>query len=66
MNEETGQRYGFATCKHRISELSMFFDWLHSTDLFAWRKPEDYDTINKIMSRDKGALNNKSPNSILT
>lgn len=42
LNEETGERYKFGTCKHRISELSMFFAWLHSTDEFTWRKPEDF------------------------
>ena len=53
MTEETGERYGFGTCKHRVSELNMFFDWLHITDQFAWRKPEDYDTINKVIVKDQ-------------
>lgn len=53
MDKETGERYGNGTCKHRISELSMFFDWLHGTPEFLWRKPADYDTISKVIVKDK-------------
>lgn len=53
MVKETGERFGNGTCKHRISELSMFFDWLHGTPAFAWRKPADFDTISKVIVKDK-------------
>jgi hypothetical protein len=51
--ERTKERYSHPTCKHRISELSMFFDWLHGTDEFDWRKPPDFDTISKTIARDR-------------
>ncbi len=54
LDEEKGTRYGYGTCRHRVSELSMFFDWLHITDEFAWKKPADFDTIDKAISKDKG------------
>lgn len=50
---ENGERYGARTVRHPISELTMFFDWLHSTADFAWRKPEDFDTLDKTIVRDK-------------
>lgn len=53
MNAVTQERYGIGTCKHRISELSMFFDWLHVTDEFDWRKPEEYDSVSRTIARDK-------------
>ena len=52
--QESGDRYSRHTCKHRVSELSMFFDWLHSTKEFSWRKPEDFDTISKSIAKDSG------------
>lgn len=52
-NQGVEKRYSRSTCKHRISELSMFFDWLHSTDQFDWRKPEDFDTISKTIAKDR-------------
>ncbi len=48
------EHYSRSTCKHRVSELSMFFDWLHTTILFDWRKPEDYDTISKKIKKLPG------------
>lgn len=50
--QQNGERYSRHTCKHRVSELSMFFDWLHSTKDFSWRKPEDFDTISKSIVKD--------------
>ena len=46
--------YSRSTCKHRVSELSMFLDWLHTTNEFDWRKPEDYDTISKKIKKLPG------------
>lgn len=46
--------YSRSACKHRCSELSMFFGWLHLDDEFTWRKPEDYDTIKKTISKNSG------------
>lgn len=45
--------YGRDTCKHRLSELSMFFKWLHSETSFGWRKPIDFETIGKKIRRDE-------------
>jgi hypothetical protein len=49
----SGERYKKRACKHRISELSMFFDWLHETDSFGWRKPDDFDLISKKIAPDQ-------------
>jgi len=46
--------YSRDTCKHRISELTMFFNWLHTETSFGWRKPIDFDTISKKINRDEG------------
>ena len=51
--QDSDKRYSRSTCKHRISELSMFFDWLHATDQFNWRKPEDFDTLSKTIAKDR-------------
>lgn len=48
-----GEVYSRHSCKHRVSELSMFFDWLHTTENFSWRKPDDFDTIPKAIARDR-------------
>jgi integrase len=49
-----GERYSRLTCKHRVSELKMFFDWLHVTDDFGWRRPQDFDTISRKIKKLPG------------
>ena len=31
----------------------MFFDWLHVSETFSWRKPPDFDTIDKAIAKDR-------------
>jgi hypothetical protein len=37
---------GSKTCGNYIGELKRFFDWLHLTKGFGWRKPPDYGDLN--------------------
>lgn len=52
-SDVNGERYSIKTCTARISELSMFFDWLHTCPDFSWRKPRDYETINRTIPRNR-------------
>jgi len=33
------------TCTNYLGELKRFFEWLHLSNRFGWRKPEDYDSL---------------------
>ena len=33
------------TCGNYLGELKRFFEWLHMTSAFGWRKPEDYGSL---------------------
>lgn len=33
------------SASHYVSQLRRFFDWLHKSSRFEWRKPEDYNEI---------------------
>jgi hypothetical protein len=33
------------TCGNYLGELKRFFDWLHLTNRFGWRKPEDFGSL---------------------
>lgn len=35
------------TCENYIGELGRFFDWLHLSSQFAWRKPADFETLER-------------------
>lgn len=35
------------TCQNYIGELGRFFDWLHLTSKFGWRKPEDFSSLKR-------------------
>ncbi len=34
------------TCQNHIGEIKRFFNWLHLTGRFGWRKPTDYESLN--------------------
>jgi integrase len=53
-SKSDAERYSRTTCKHRVSELKMFFDWLHASNDFGWRKPEDFDTISRKIKKLPG------------
>lgn len=35
------------TCQNYVGELGRFFDWLHLSAEFGWRKSEDYSSLNR-------------------
>lgn len=41
------------TARHRMNALSLFLRWLHRSDQFSWRKPGDFDEIDKSVSETK-------------
>ena len=50
-NLRTGKPLSHKTCKGHIGELTRFFMWLHKTQKFAWRRPEDFDLIETKVTR---------------
>ena len=38
-------------CSSHIGELDRFFVWLHKSSEFAWRRPEDFDLIDRKVKR---------------
>ncbi|WP_145346154.1 hypothetical protein [Rosistilla ulvae] len=38
-------------CASHVGELRRFFIWLHTSDKFAWRRPEDFDLIETKVKR---------------
>jgi hypothetical protein len=40
------------SASHYIGELRRFFAWLHRSDRYSWRKPEDFDDIDVTVDRD--------------
>lgn len=34
-------------CRERLRQLDLFFDWLHLTDKYAWRKPVDLSELDR-------------------
>ena len=41
-----GTPMAIKTCRHHIKQLMAFFKWLHRSDQYKWRKPEDFDELN--------------------
>jgi hypothetical protein len=41
------------TAIHHISELIRFFRWLHRTEDFEWRKPDDFDELDRRVPETK-------------
>ena len=42
------------TCSNYIGELNRFFSWLHLTTDFGWRRPADFDLLNRQIRRLPG------------
>ncbi|MGB4708539.1 MAG: hypothetical protein WBH28_08760 [Fuerstiella sp.] len=51
LNLRTGEPLSSKHCTSHIGELSRFFKWLHTSDKFAWRRPEDFDLIETKIQR---------------
>lgn len=47
----TGKALSKKHCSSHIGELDRFFAWLHKTPSFAWRRPADFDLIDKKVKR---------------
>ena len=45
LNLRTNKPLSKKHCSSHIGELKRFFIWLHTSDKFAWRRPEDFDLI---------------------
>ena len=48
------------TCENYIGELRRFFDWLHLSSQYAWRKPADFETLERgveTLSSDRKSIN---------
>ena len=50
----------FRTCENYVGELGRFFEWLHLSSAFAWRKPVDFDSLErsvKPLNSDRRSIN---------
>ncbi|MFI4851276.1 MAG: helix-turn-helix domain-containing protein [Gimesia chilikensis] len=45
-------RISHSSIRHYIGELHRFFKWLHRSSEFTWRKPEDFDDIDRRVPQD--------------
>lgn len=51
LNTRTNEPLSAKHCSSHIGELDRFFKWLHKTTEFAWRRPQDFDLIDKRVKR---------------
>jgi len=51
LNLRTGKPLTYKHCSSHIGELHRFFKWLHTSDKFAWRRPEDFDLLETKVKR---------------
>lgn len=50
-NSRTGQPLSAKHCSSHIGELDRFFKWLHTTPEFNWRRPNDFDLLERKIKR---------------
>jgi len=58
-HSKTRQPLSKKTCQNHFGEVKRFFNWLHLSGLFGWRKPLDYDSLNirvRSISSDRPSL----------
>ena len=48
--------------RHYLGELHRFFKWVHRSKSFAWRKPEDFDEINRSIPSDAETIKRRIQN----
>ncbi len=51
LNQRTNEPLSLKHCSSHVGELTRFFKWMHTTDKFAWRRPEDFDLIETKVTR---------------
>jgi DNA-binding CsgD family transcriptional regulator len=55
------------TVKHRLTALDQFLKWLHRTDTFSWRKPVDFDEVDRSVKETKEELASRArPDQVVT
>ena len=50
-NQKTNKPLTAKHCTSHIGELSRFFKWLHTSNTFAWRRPDDFDLLDTKVQR---------------
>lgn len=51
LNVRTQQPLSAKHCSGHLGELDRFFKWLHTTPEFSWRRPDDFDLIDRKVKR---------------
>jgi hypothetical protein len=51
MNTRSGKSLSAKHCTGHMGELDRFFKWLHKTTEFDWRRPNDFDLIDRKVKR---------------
>jgi len=51
LNLRTGKPLSDRHCSSHVGELGRFFRWLHKTPKFQWRRPGDFELIEKSIKR---------------
>ena len=55
------------TVKHRLTGLDQFLKWLHRTDKFSWRRPEDFDGVDRSVKETKDEMASRArPDQVVT
>jgi hypothetical protein len=47
LSKRGGKPMTWKSCQHYLGELDRFFDWLHLSRDYQWRKPEDHELVRK-------------------
>jgi hypothetical protein len=55
------------TVKHRLTGLDQFLKWLHRTDKFSWRRPEDFDGVDRSVKETNEEMASRArPDQVVT
>ena len=60
IRQRTGRPMTHKSCRHYLSALKRFFDWLHQASSYEWRKPEDYGEIKTRVQKLPQDLENRT------
>ena len=56
------ERISHSSIRHYIGELHRFFKWLHRSKDFTWRKPDDFDEIDRSIPLDTDSVKKRIRN----
>ena len=63
----TKQPISIDTVENRTKALNLFLKWLHRTDQFSWRRPADFDEIDRSVTQTKEERASKArPDQVIT